>query len=136
MTTALGAHEYRELLSAALPEATDADTLLPNLHTLFTPDSHRVALYVDSTVVRGGRGVGKTFWYRSLLDETLRDVAAEEYGIERLRRLTVSPGYGAAVEPDLYRGHGCLAAARGGGRAALRPVVRRAADGPWPVRAA
>ncbi|WP_326582169.1 hypothetical protein OG889_26090 [Streptomyces sp. NBC_00481] len=108
MTTALGAEEYRELLSAALPEATDADTLLPNLHTLFTPDSHRVALYVDSTVVRGGRGVGKTFWYRSLLDETLREVAAEEYGIERLRRLTVSPGYGAAVEPDLYPGTGVL----------------------------
>ncbi|MBF6412009.1 hypothetical protein [Nocardia cyriacigeorgica] len=108
MTTALGAQEYRELLSAALPEATDADTLLPNLHTLFTPDSHRVALYVDSTVVRGGRGVGKTFWYRSLLDETLREVVAEEYGIERLRRLTVSPGYGARVVPDLYPGTGVL----------------------------
>ncbi|MFF7266663.1 hypothetical protein ACFZCL_41270 [Streptomyces sp. NPDC008159] len=108
MTTSLGAEDYRELLSAALPESTDADTLLPDLHTLFTPDSHRVALYVDSTVVRGGRGVGKTFWYKSLLDETLREVAAEEYGIERLRRLTVSPGYGAAVEPDLYPGTGVL----------------------------
>ncbi|WP_054816314.1 hypothetical protein [Nocardia arizonensis] len=108
MRTVLGAEEYRELLSVALPEATDADTILPNLHTLFTPDSHRVALYVDSTVVRGGRGVGKTFWYRSLLDETLREVAAEEYGIERLRQLTVSPGYGAGVEPDLYPGTGVL----------------------------
>jgi hypothetical protein len=108
MINALGAEEYRDLLSAALPEATDADTLLPNLHTLFTPDSHRAALYVDNTVVRGGRGVGKTFWYRSLLDSTLRQVAAQEYGIERLRRLTVSPGYGASVEPDLYPGTGVL----------------------------
>lgn len=108
MTTALGAEEYRDLLSAALPEATDADTLLPNLHTLFTPDSHRAALYVDSTVVRGGRGVGKTFWYRSLLDDTLRQVAAQEYNIDRLRRLTVSPGYGASVAPDLYPGTGVL----------------------------
>jgi hypothetical protein len=108
MRTVLGAEEYRDLLSVALPEATDADTILPNLHTLFTPDSHRIALYVDSTVVRGGRGVGKTFWYRSLLDKTLREVAAEEYGIERLRRLTVSPGYGASVEPDLYPGTGVL----------------------------
>ncbi|WP_308283757.1 hypothetical protein [Streptomyces buecherae] len=59
---------------------------------------------MDSTVVRGGRGVGKTFWYRSLLDETLREIAAQEYGIERLRRVTVSRGYGASLEPDLYPG--------------------------------
>jgi hypothetical protein len=108
MTTALGVDEYRDLLAAALPEATDADTSQPNLHSLFTPDSHRAALYVDSTVVRGGRGVGKTFWYRSLLDGTLRAVAAQEYGIERLRRLTVSAGYGAALAPDLYPGPGGL----------------------------
>ncbi|WP_165984588.1 hypothetical protein [Streptomyces sp. YIM 98790] len=108
MLKPLGPDEYRELLAAALPEATDADTILPNLTTLFTPDSHRAALYVDATVVRGGRGVGKTFWYHSLLDDTLREVAAEEYGIERLRRLTVWPGYGAAVEPELYPGPGVL----------------------------
>ncbi|UCM90632.1 hypothetical protein [Streptomyces marincola] len=108
MTTALTAEEYRELFAAALPQATDADTILPDLHTLFTPDSHRAALYVDSTVVRGGRGVGKTFWYRSLLDDTLRRVAAEEYGIERLRRLIVHQGYGASIQPELYPGPGVL----------------------------
>ncbi|MDG9685964.1 hypothetical protein QC334_25075 [Streptomyces sp. DH18] len=110
MTTALGVDEYRDLLTAALPDATDADTVEPSLHTLFTPDSHRSALFVDNTVVRGGRGVGKTFWYRSLLDETLRDVAADEYGIERLRRLEVAAGHGAALEPDLYPGPGVVRA--------------------------
>lgn len=104
MSAPLSVEEYRDLLAAALPEATDADTAEPNVRSLFTPDTHRAALYVDSTVVRGGRGVGKTFWYRSLLDETLRNVAAQEYGIERLRRVTVSRGYGAAVEPHLYPG--------------------------------
>ncbi|MEU6588923.1 hypothetical protein ABZ923_06760 [Streptomyces sp. NPDC046881] len=108
MSTPLGVEEYRDLLAAALPEATDADTAEPNVRSLFTPDTHRAALYVDSTVVRGGRGVGKTFWYRSLLDETLREVAAQEYGIERLRRVRVSRGYGAALEPDLYPGPGNL----------------------------
>lgn len=108
MSTPLSVEEYRDLLSAALPEATDADTAEPNVRSLFTPDTHRAALYVDSTVVRGGRGVGKTFWYRSLLDETLREVAAQEYGIERLRRVKVSRGYGASVEPDLYPGSGTL----------------------------
>ncbi|KQX59121.1 MULTISPECIES: hypothetical protein [unclassified Streptomyces] len=108
MTTPLSVQEYRELLAAALPEATDADTAEPNVQSLFTPDSHRAALYVDSTVVRGGRGVGKTFWYRSLLDETLREIAAQEYGIERLRRVKVYRGYGASMEPDLYPGTGNL----------------------------
>lgn len=103
-STELSAAEYRDLLSAALSETTDADTLQPNVHTLFTPNSHRAALFVDSTVVHGGRGVGKTFWYHSLLDDTLREVAAHEYGIERLRHLTVSRGFGASVEPDLYPG--------------------------------
>lgn len=108
MTTALGVDEYRELLESALPPATDADTVEPSVQTLFTPDSHRSALFVDNTVVTGSRGVGKTFWYRSLLDDTLREVAAEEYGIERLRRLRVAAGHGAALKPDLYPSPGVI----------------------------
>lgn len=48
-STELSAAEYRDLLSAALSETTDVDTLQPNVHTLFTPNSHRAALFVDST---------------------------------------------------------------------------------------
>ncbi|MBQ1094769.1 hypothetical protein KBY55_01295 [Streptomyces sp. b94] len=108
MTTPLTVEEYRELLAGALPEASDADTVEPRVESLFTPDTHRAALYVDSTVVQGGRGVGKTFWYRSLLNESLREVAAQEYGIERLRRVSVFQGFGAALEPHLYPGPGNL----------------------------
>ncbi|RSO12701.1 hypothetical protein DMH18_04000 [Streptomyces sp. WAC 06783] len=104
MTTALGPEQYRTLLSAALPSAQDADTVNPTVHTLFTPDSHRLALHVDTTVVRGGRGVGKTFWCRSLLDTKLRSVAAEEYRIDRLNHLDVSAGYGAQLDPRRYPG--------------------------------
>lgn len=104
MTAPLGPEEYRDLLISALPDAQDADTEVPSLQNLFTPDSHRSALYVDTTVVRGGRGVGKTFWYRSLLNDQLREVAAEEYRIERLRHLKVAPGYGAQILPKLYPG--------------------------------
>lgn len=101
---ALGVNEYRTLLSAALPSAQDADTVPPSLSTLFTPDSHRLALDVDATVVRGGRGVGKTFWSQSLLDEELRRVAAAEYRMDRLNHLDVSVGFGAALEPTRYPG--------------------------------
>ncbi|MEU2179635.1 hypothetical protein [Streptomyces thermolilacinus] len=100
----LTAREYRDLLSAALEEAITADARRPTAHTLFTPDSHRSALYVDNVVVQGGRGVGKTFWYWSLLDETLRGLAADEYRINRLRRLRVAPGYGLASRHDCYPG--------------------------------
>ncbi len=65
MTAPLEAEDYRNLLVSALPPAQDADTVEPTLFNLFTPDSHRLALHVDTTVVRGGRGVGKTFWCRS-----------------------------------------------------------------------
>ncbi|RZF04450.1 hypothetical protein [Streptomyces sp. SCA2-2] len=115
MTAQLEAEDYRNLLVSALPPAQDADTVDPTLFNLFTPDSHRLALHVDTTVVRGGRGVGKTFWCRSLLDDQLRDVAAEEYRIERLRKLRVSPGYGSRLAPELYPGAGELASLVDGG---------------------
>ncbi|WP_129842168.1 hypothetical protein [Streptomyces sp. RFCAC02] len=115
MTAPLETEDCRNLLVSALPPAQDADTVEPTLFNLFTPDSHRLALHIDTTVVRGGRGVGKTFWCRSLLDSRLRDVAAEEYRIERLRNVRVSPGYGATLNPDLYPGAGELANLAGEG---------------------
>lgn len=104
MTAPLGVEDYRALLSIALPPAQDADTVEPNRNNLFTPDSHRLALDPDTTVVRGGRGVGKTFWFRSLLDPALRAIAADEYRIGKLNRLEVAAGYGAALDPDRYPG--------------------------------
>ena len=100
----LSADEYRDLLTAALSGAAYADTRPPTAHTLFMPDSHRSALYVDTTVVHGGRGVGKTFWYHSLLQDELRELAAAEYRINRLRRLRVAPGYGPKLRYDQYPG--------------------------------
>lgn len=102
MTEPLTAYEYRELLSDALRDAAEADTRRPTAHTLFMPDSHRTALYVDNTVVQGGRGVGKTFWYHSLLDGDLRGFAADEYRIARLRRLNVAPGHGTDFKISCY----------------------------------
>jgi hypothetical protein len=101
---ALGVDEYRTLLRDALPSAQDADTVPPSLSNLFTPDSHRRALEVDATVVRGGRGVGKTFWSRSLLNQNLRRVAATEYRMDRLNRLEVDAGFGAELQPRRYPG--------------------------------
>ncbi|WP_327187916.1 hypothetical protein [Streptomyces sp. NBC_01334] len=104
MTEPLSPGAYRDLLSRALEGTVDADTRRPTPHTLYMPDAHRAALYVDSTVVQGGRGVGKTFWARSLLDPALREAAADEYRISRLRRLRVSPGHGMDIGSPHYPG--------------------------------
>jgi hypothetical protein len=104
----LGVDGYRTLLTAALASAQDSNTVPPSLSNLFTPDSHRLALDVDATVVRGGRGVGKTFWYQSLLKQDLRRVAATEYRMDRLNFLKVAAGFGTDLEPERYPGPGEL----------------------------
>ncbi|MEU2734783.1 hypothetical protein ABZ656_04830 [Streptomyces sp. NPDC007095] len=104
MTEPLTPGEYRDLMSRALEGTVDADTRPPTPHTLYMPDAHRTALYVDSTVVQGDRGVGKTFWARSLLIPELREAAATEYRINRLTRLRVTPGFGMDVGSPHYPG--------------------------------
>jgi hypothetical protein len=93
----LSAVEYRELLGAALPAIVDADTSDPNPQTLFTPAGHRNALDPDTTIVRGGRGVGKTVWFKALQDDSLREIAARYYQLDRLNRVDTLAGFGAKL---------------------------------------
>ncbi|EWC60693.1 ABC-type cobalamin/Fe3+-siderophore transport system, ATPase component [Actinokineospora spheciospongiae] len=89
--------EYRQLLGAALPAVVDADTIDPNPRNLFTPAGHRNALDPDTTVVRGGRGVGKTVWFKALQDDKLREIAARHYSLDLLNRVDPLPGFGAKL---------------------------------------
>lgn len=93
----LTAVEYRELLGAALPAVVDADTIDPDPRTLFTPSGHRNALDPDTTIVRGGRGVGKTVWFKALQDDSLREIAARYYRLDRLNRVDTLAGFGAKL---------------------------------------
>lgn len=97
--TVVSPQEYRQLLTTALGNAFDADTADPDLRRLFTPDSHRLALDPDVTVVRGARGSGKTVWFKVLSDDGLRRIAADAY---RLPRLLSAHGFGTALAPDFY----------------------------------
>jgi hypothetical protein len=100
--------QYRGLLRAALGSADDAGTQAPDLKTLFTPDGHRLALDPDATIVRGGRGVGKTVWFKSLQDDQLRSVAATTYRLGRLNSARVVAGYGEELRSDQYPGPAAL----------------------------
>lgn len=100
----LAAEKYRELFEATLPSVVDADSLRPNLQTLYTPAPHRLALDPEVTIVKGGRGVGKTVWFRSLQDDALRTLAANSYRLPRLVSAQPLAGYGSALEPERYPG--------------------------------
>lgn len=90
----LSTTEYRELLAKAVPAATDADTEEPRPQTFFTPHQHRRALDANVSIVQGGRGVGKTWWFRALQNEQLRKVAMQRYDLPELDRLDCVPGFG------------------------------------------
>jgi len=104
----LGVEEYRDLLRTALGPAGDAGTQPPDFRTLFTPGSHRMALDPDATVVRGGRGVGKTVWFKALQNDQLRTVAASTYQLGRLTSARAVAGYGEELRPDDYPGPAAL----------------------------
>ena len=106
----ISAAQYRDLLRAALPSAVDAAAEPPDLQTLFTPRSHRSALDSDATVVRGGRGVGKTVWFSALQHQELRALAADRYELRLLRSVQTVPGYGESLASDQYPGPRVLAA--------------------------
>lgn len=94
--------DYRELLKASLPITSDADTLEINPRTLFTPAGHRASLEPDVTVVKGGRGVGKSVWFQALQDPQLRQIAADEYQLPQLQRIESHAGWGAQLSSEHY----------------------------------
>jgi hypothetical protein len=91
--------QYRELVLAALPPATDNETFEVTRRTLYTPESHRSALDPDVTLVRGARGVGKSVWFGALLDEEQRKLVADSFRFARLARVTPHPGFGLRLSP-------------------------------------
>ncbi|MBT9556227.1 MAG: hypothetical protein IV100_09370 [Myxococcales bacterium] len=54
---------------------------------MYTPEVHASALAVETAIVAGGRGTGKSFWSGVLLDESCRRVAAVAYPQLRLDRI-------------------------------------------------
>lgn len=92
--------EYRDLLAAAIPEASDADTSEPTSQTLYTPRQHRRALDPNVAIVQGGRGVGKTVWFEALQNPELRQIAARRYELAVLNQVDAAPGFGAKLRRE------------------------------------
>jgi hypothetical protein len=69
-------NDPRALRSAILaaPLETSSDGAEPKLGTLYVPPAHVKALRLESSLVIGGRGVGKSFWAAALKTPGLRQL--------------------------------------------------------------
>ncbi|MFJ9574621.1 hypothetical protein [Streptomyces bacillaris] len=99
MSRTLSVAEHRTLLRDALSAALATDARSLPVSMMYTPGTHRPALYADSTVVRGTAGQGKSFWARALTDPRLRAVAAREYRMPRLERTETVTAFGEDPDP-------------------------------------
>lgn len=91
----------QELLNDAttsLPIATEYKHPTPG--GIFMPPSHVKALRLQTQLVIGARGVGKTFWAQVLRQDETRKML--ELDIPELTNVRVITGYGNENVPDLY----------------------------------
>lgn len=65
-------HDIRLAINEALPHEVSAEATELRPSTIYFPPSHIKALRMESSLVVGGRGVGKTFWTKVLSAEGLR----------------------------------------------------------------
>lgn len=93
-------------LQSALKEATQEIPTttefedIPTPATVFTPPSHIRALRLQTSLVTGARGAGKTFWTMALQQKSIRRLL--ERDVPDLVDVRVSVGYTNKANPDSY----------------------------------
>lgn len=87
---------------ATLPSDHDAaGAYSPKKEEIFYPDQHANALDLNTTVVVGARGTGKSFWAGVLGQDETRGATASAYPNLGLNRLIVKPGYTGLSDTDV-----------------------------------
>lgn len=92
--------EIREAIINALPSETSNFGQVPDAGHLYSPPAHLRALRLESHVVIGTRGVGKSLWTAALGDESLR--ASLGQSIEALEKAVVNIGFSAKENIQRY----------------------------------
>ena len=101
MTGAIGVDEARRAL-AALPHETRYGEI-PSPADVYLPRSHVKALDLDTLLVTGMRGTGKTFWWSALQEPTVRRLISGAGARRGLSEDTeVRIGFGVKSSPDDY----------------------------------
>jgi len=85
------AAQREAILNAPLETSNFGET--PDLATLYIPSSHLKALRLDSSIVIGGRGVGKSFWTAALESNEIRALLKPD--LQELDGLELHTGFSA-----------------------------------------
>lgn len=98
----MNARELRSLFEIALPEAAHAETVLEPGH-MYLPSGHIRAIALDRPIVVGDRGAGKSFWLKSLVDPSRREMIGKVFDVPALLKCDVQTGFDPAatgIYPD------------------------------------
>lgn len=87
-------------MQAALPFDTSFHASTPEPRSVFVPSTHHRALRLESSLVLGGRGVGKTFWCSAIISTEIRNLLGET--VAELANTDVHPGYSEAPHVAFY----------------------------------
>ena len=94
---------------AELPDGTSHGDEAPDLGDVYFPQSHLKALHPDVLVVTGMRGAGKTFWWKALQNEAVRQLMEQRYARAKLSGSTIlRTGFGVQTATDEYPGKDVL----------------------------
>ncbi len=96
----LDAKRIREAVFGALPFDTSFQGNAPEPQGIFVPSTHRRALQLESSLVVGGRGVGKTFWCSAIISPQTRNLLGET--VAELAATEVHPGFSETPRVELY----------------------------------
>ena len=92
--------EIRKAIVDALPSDTSLSGAFPRLEWVYLPVSHVKALGLETSLVIGTRGVGKSFWWAALQSAQIRE-SLSQY-LPELPRFDVSAGYGEKANSRSY----------------------------------
>ncbi|MFH0825548.1 MAG: hypothetical protein V2B18_22565, partial [Pseudomonadota bacterium] len=99
-------NEVRRAIIDASPSETSLSGADPNPEWVYLPLSHAKALRIETSLVLGSRGVGKSFWWTALQSEAVRKALAVY--LPDLSGLTVAAGYGEKPNIKSYPDAGTL----------------------------
>lgn len=84
--------DIRNLFETAFPEGAHAETTLEP-GPIYMPSGHYKAIALDRPLVVGDRGAGKSFWLKSLVDPTRRELIGKIFGFPALLSCDVTAGF-------------------------------------------
>jgi len=90
----------REAIAAALPYETSNYGQFPDPGRVYMPRAHAKALKLESNLVVGSRGVGKSFWTAALVAPDLRTMLGSS--VRELENAQVSVGFAVNDNIDAY----------------------------------